>query len=155
MLTQQFLGKHQLPLSSRRTMGTHQNGWESFSSSSPTSTWGSTSSSNSQRSSPNSSPPSSTDGSYTGHFGPPDNALREFYDKYVPHGSARDMPAESDWNSALEPSTHGYWGDPSEQIPVQSVTVQKRRKDKTKESDSRSDNRSKKSRSGESHKSKR
>lgn len=148
-LTIPFAARHQLPLSTRNTFqnpaNIYQAGWDSSSSSSGGSGW----SSNSSSGSLNSSPPSSTDGSYTGHFGPPDVPLREFYDKYVPHGFSTGVVENPSWDTMPEPSTNGHCG--AEQIPMESVMVQKKRKDKEKGNESLS----KKSKSSKkSHKSK-
>ena len=137
-----YQGKHQLPLSTGNNLHLPVNarggGCESSSTGSRASFWGISSSSENYKSSPNSSPHSPAEGNYTGYLGPPDAALRSFYDRYVPYGSPPNTNDDPDIDVHPESGVNMCWAErPVEQIPVQSLSVEKKRKDKGKETDSR------------------
>lgn len=134
-------GKHQLPLSTGNNLhlpaNAHGGGGNSSSTVSRASFWGTSTSSDSYESSLHSSPQSPAEGSYTGYLGPPDAALRGFYDRYVPYGSAPETNDDPDIDVRLESGATMCWAERPAEIPVQSLSVQKKRKDKGKETDSR------------------
>ena len=119
-------------------------GWDSSSVVSRALFRGSSSNSGSYKSNPNRSPPSLTKGNYTGYFGPPDAALREFYDRYIPYGSDADTADDPDLDVILESGANMYWAEqPAEQgtgpraIFEGTLGLPKKQEDKGKETHGR------------------